>query len=55
MKLLYATILPDEVAVFKCAAHTRKADDISRGNNFADTTAKETGQGHSGLTQSGLQ
>lgn len=37
------------MAVCKCAAHTRKAGDVSKGNDFADKTAKEAAQGQFGL------
>lgn len=40
-KLLGAILLPRTVAVVKCAAHTNKTDDVSKGNDFADKTAKE--------------
>lgn len=47
-ELLQAVQLPAEVAICKCAAHTTNADFVSRGNAFADETAKKaaTGQVH---------
>ena len=40
IELLQAVLLPQELAICKCAAHTGGTDAISRGNEFADQTAK---------------
>lgn len=40
-ELLAAVKLPKELAICKCAAHTGKTDDVSKGNAFADKTAKD--------------
>lgn len=39
--LLEAILLPSAVAVCKCSAHTGMTDAVSRGNAFADKSAKE--------------
>lgn len=44
-ELLNAVQLPKKLAVCKCAAHTRGKDDISKGNDFADQTAKAAASG----------
>ncbi|XP_049325077.1 protein NYNRIN-like [Astyanax mexicanus] len=40
--LLSALLLPSQIAVIKCAAHTSADDPVSRGNAFADHVAKRT-------------
>ncbi|XP_049329723.1 protein NYNRIN-like [Astyanax mexicanus] len=40
--LLSALLLPSQIAVIKCAAHTSTGDPVSRGNAFADSVAKHT-------------
>ncbi|XP_034089450.1 uncharacterized protein LOC117557643 [Gymnodraco acuticeps] len=40
-QLLDAILLPAQLAVVKCAAHTNSDDPISRGNALADTAAKQ--------------
>lgn len=42
---LDAIMLPNEVAACNCAAHTKKIDDVSKVNDFAEKTAKEAAQG----------
>lgn len=49
LKQLIAIMLPKEVVVCKCAAHTKKSDEVSKGNYFADKTAKEGAQDQIGL------
>ncbi|XP_028268994.1 uncharacterized protein LOC114440735 [Parambassis ranga] len=39
-ELLQAVQLPKQVAICKCPAHTRGTDTVSKGNDFADQTAK---------------
>lgn len=41
-KLLENLLLPKEIAICKCAAHMKSSDEISKGNNFADSIAKNT-------------
>jgi len=38
--LLEAILLPHQIAVVKCDAHTGRSDDVSRGNARADVAAK---------------
>ncbi len=38
--LLEAILLPDKIAICKCAAHTNNKDFISTGNTRADAAAK---------------
>ena len=38
--LLEAILLPHQIAVVKCDAHTGGSDDVSRGNARADVAAK---------------
>ncbi|XP_023808656.1 uncharacterized protein LOC101166204 isoform X1 [Oryzias latipes] len=40
-ELLTAVMLPSKVAICKCEGHTRRTDHISKGNAFADATAKQ--------------
>lgn len=40
-ELLAAVQLPREVAICKCAAHTKGTDKVTKGNAFADEMAKE--------------
>ncbi len=39
--LLEAILLPSEVAIVKCAAHTNGSAPVSRGNALADSAAKQ--------------
>ena len=39
-----AILLPIQVAVCKCSAHTNAKDIVSKGNTFADKTAKEAAE-----------
>ncbi|KAL7868954.1 hypothetical protein SRHO_G00103380 [Serrasalmus rhombeus] len=41
-ELLSALLLPSQIAVVKCAAHTSADDPVSKGNAFADRVAKHT-------------
>lgn len=42
--LITAVQLPRKLAICKCAAHTKGEDDITRGDAFADDTAKKAAQ-----------
>ncbi|XP_072557235.1 uncharacterized protein [Paramormyrops kingsleyae] len=39
-QLLDALMLPEQVAIVKCQAHTKRTDEISQGNDLADQWAK---------------
>ena len=41
-------LLPAQIAVCKCAAHTSNIDNVSSGNRLADVTAKAAAQGDYG-------
>ena len=41
-ELLQAVQLPKQLAICKCAAHTKGTDEISKGNAFADKIAKDS-------------
>ncbi|XP_063040212.1 uncharacterized protein LOC134435263 [Engraulis encrasicolus] len=43
--LLKAIQLPSAIAVVKCAAHSHKTDEISQGNDRADSAAKQAAKG----------
>uniref|UniRef100_A0A3Q3LJP8 ribonuclease H n=1 Tax=Mastacembelus armatus TaxID=205130 RepID=A0A3Q3LJP8_9TELE len=47
-ELLQAVMLPKRLAVCICAAHTRKLDPVSKGNNRVDAIAKAAVQGQFG-------
>uniref|UniRef100_A0A7N8YHN3 Uncharacterized protein n=1 Tax=Mastacembelus armatus TaxID=205130 RepID=A0A7N8YHN3_9TELE len=47
-ELLQAVNLPKQLAVCKCAAHTKGTDPVSKGNNRADAIAKAAAQGQFG-------
>lgn len=42
--LIAAVQLPKQLAICKCAAHTKGQDAVTKGNAFADETAKKAGQ-----------
>ena len=44
LKLLRAILLPIQLAVCKCSAHTNAKDIVSKENTFADKTAKEAAE-----------
>ncbi|KAL2104394.1 hypothetical protein ACEWY4_001262 [Coilia grayii] len=51
-ELLQAVQLPQQLAICKCAAHTTGTDPVSKGNAFADKTAKAAAQGQVSLMMS---
>lgn len=44
-RLLNAVQLPSALAVCKCRAHQKEDSDTTKGNNFADHTAKGAAKG----------
>ncbi|XP_048843244.1 protein NYNRIN-like [Brienomyrus brachyistius] len=48
-QLLDALMLPKQVAIVKCQAHTKRTDEISQGNDLADQWAKSLAKNSTGF------